>query len=292
MALKKKYLIITLACVTFVGAWFAMLASNMLGSDLGNKAVGFANMTIFASMPAVFVALTFVVALLYLVRVHKHPDCKKRLSRLYLIYAIVFGALGFVFSILAGATVYHNFVGPNPFPGYLIIFMVLEVAQVCAGVFFLLKLKKLPEDTDKIQIKVSYVFKTIGWFLFICLLLNRLGMFVTFPFYVYLRNFYKTFPFYLYLLLPTFLGVIEVMHIFKWGDKKLISILTYVALGLNVVFFAYTALMGINDTGFISSVSVVMPLERLASKPLEILIHFLAYTGVGVALIVQNKKAK
>lgn len=292
MSLKKKYLIICLACVTFVGAWFAMLASNMLGSDLANKDVGLANMTIFASMPAVFVALTFVVALLYLVRVHKHPDCKKRLSRLYLIYLIVFGALGFVFSILTGTTVYHSFVSPNPFPGYLIIFMVLEVISICAGVFFLLKVKKLPEDTGKIQIKVSYVFKTIGWFLFICLLLNRLGMFVTFPFYVYLRNFYKTFPFYLYLLLPTFLGVIEVMHIFKWGDKKLISILTYVALGLNVVFFAYTVLMGINDTGFISSVSVVMPLERLASKPLEILIHFLAYTGVGVALIVQNKKAK
>ena len=293
MLKKRSHILIALALITFVGAWFAMLASNMLGSDLANKDVGFGNMTLFVSLPAVFFVLTFVVTILYIIRMHKHPDCLKRLTRLYSIYYIVFGVLGVVFSIVGGLVCYGTLVGPNPFPGYLIIFMILNLLVACAGGYGLLVCtKKLPEDQGKVKVGVVYVLKTIGWFLFVCLLLNRLGMFVTFPFYVYLRNFYKTFPFYLYLLLPVFLGVIEVLHIYKVGSKKLISILTYVALGLNVALFGYIVAMGVTDTAFISSVSQAMPLERLASKPLEILIHFVAYTGVGVALLIQNRKAK
>jgi len=290
---KRSHIFLALALITFVGAFFAMLASNMLGSDLGNKAVGFTNMTIFVSLPAVFVALTFVVTLLYIIRMHKHPDCLKRLTRLYSIYYTVFGGLGFVFSIVGGLVCYGTLVGPNPFPGYLIIFMILNLLVAGAGVYGLLVCtKKLPEDQGKIKVGVVYVLKTIGWFLFICLLLNRLGMFVSFPFYFYLRNFYKTFPFYLYLLLPVFLGVVEVLHIYKVGERKTINLLTYIGLGLNVVFFAYIVVMGATDTGFISSVSQAMPLERLASKPLEILIHFVAYNGVIAVLLIQNRKEK
>ena len=50
--------------------------------------------------------------------------------------------------------------------------------------------------------------------------------------------------------------------------------------------------MGMNDSAFISSVSQVMPLERMASKPLEMLIQLLSYLGVGAALIVQALKGK
>jgi len=171
--------------------------------------------------------------------------------------------------------------------------MILNLLVAGAGVYGLLVCtKKLPEDQGKIKVGVVYVLKTIGWFLFICLLLNRLGMFVSFPFYFYLRNFYKTFPFYLYLLLPVFLGVVEVLHIYKVGERKTINLLTYIGLGLNVVFFAYIVVMGATDTGFISSVSQAMPLERLASKPLEILIHFVAYNGVIAVLLIQNRKEK
>ena len=171
--------------------------------------------------------------------------------------------------------------------------MVLNLVLIGGGVFALLNIKKLKEDEGIVKIGVKYVFKTIGWFLFIMLMLNRFGMLLGAPSYVYLRNFYKTFPFYIYLLVPVFLGVIEVLYILELLPKNKILLLTYIGLGVNLALFAYIAIMGMNDTGFISSLSQAMPLERLASKPLEILIHVLSYSGVCAALLVQNlKKAK
>ena len=288
--MNKKYVILTLVVLTILGSLFTALASNMLFSDIINIAAG--SSTLFATLPAASVALFFIVAVLYVLRTYKHPDCKKRITRLYSIYLIAFGVLGLVGAILSGATIYHTFVGPNPFPGYLIIFMVLDVALIGCGVYSLLNLKKMKEDEGKVQIKVSYVFKTIGWFLFIALVFNRLGMLFGAPFYVYLRNLYKTFPFYIYLLVPLYLGVVVTFKTLDLFDNKKRMIMGFVGLGINVALFAYIAIMGITDTNFISSLSQAMPLERMASKPVEILIHFLAYTGVGIAIVLTNKKAK
>ena len=234
---------------------------------------------------------TFVVAIFYVIRIYKHPDCFKRISRLYLILAGVINLLGLVGVILSAVKVYGTFVPQNPFPGYLIIFLVLNLLLLAGACYGLVALKKVKEDEGKVEIKVSYVFKTIGWFFFIMIVLNRFGMFLGMPLYVYLRNLYKTFPFYIFLLEGLFLGFLEVAHIFELFDRKKLQILIYVGLGLNVALFAYIAVMGINDTAFISSLSPALPLERLASKPLEVLIHFLAYLGVGIALFLQNRKA-
>ena len=288
--MKRNYLIICLICLSVVGALFMALGSNMFFSDIGNIAAG--SSTILVTIPAAAVAMSFVVAILYLARIAKHPDCIKRLSRLYAIILIALNLVGVITNVAGAMMVYGTLVAKNPFPGYTIIFLVLEVLLMTIGVLGLLKAKDMKDDEGKIQIKASYVFKTIGWVLFITLMLNRLGMFLGAPMYVYLRNLYKTFPFYIYLLVPLYLGVLEMLFIFKMVDKKKLYILTFVGLGLNVVLFAYCAIMGVSDTAFISSLSEAMPLERLASKPLEILIHFLAYTGVGVALILQNKNAQ
>ena len=92
--------------------------------------------------------------------------------------------------------------------------------------------------------------------------------------------------------MPVFLGALIAMKNFELLDRKKLFLMGLIALGVNVVLFAYIALMGINNTAFVSSLSQCMPLERMASKPIEILIHFLTYTGVGVAVLVLNKKPK
>lgn len=290
--MSKKFSIISLIITTIVGSLFTALGSNMLFDDLFNKDVPFANHTLFVSLPAVSVCVIFVMLVLYIIRVYKHPDCQKRISRLYLIIAIVMGVIGVVGAVLGGVKVYGTFTGRHPFPGYLIIFMILNILIIGGAICGLVFLKKMKDDTGKVKITVKHVFKTIGWFLFISMMFNRLGMLLGAPTYIYLRNLYKTFPFYLYLLMPVFLGVLVLMSPFEILDRKKRFILGLVALGLNVCFFGYIALMGINDTAFISSLSQAMPLERMASKPLEILIHFLTYTGVGVAVLVLNKKPK
>ena len=290
--MKKKYIILSLIIVTIVGSLFTALASNMLFDDLFNKAVDFSNMTLFASLPAVSVALLFVLAIFYILRCYKHPKSVKRISRLYLILVCVFAVIGLAGAIMSGVSVYHTFVGAHPFPGYIIIFMILNILMLGGAVFGLVMLKKVKEDEEKVQINFLYVLKTIGWFLFVCLMFNRFGMFLGSPYFIYWRNFYQTFLVYLYLLVPLFLGVLEACYILKILPDKKILLMAFVGIGVNVVIFAYTVIMGINDTAFVSSLSQLMPIERMASLPIEIIIHFLSYLGVAAALIVQTHKKK
>ena len=290
--MKRKYIIIALALITIVGSLFMALGSNMFFDDIFNIAVEISHSTLFVSLPAMSVAVFFVMAVLYILRAYKRPNCIKRMSRLYAIILIVISAIGLVGAIMAGVNVYGTFVGSHPFPGYLIIFMILNVILLAGGVVGLIFSKKIKDEEDKVKINFLYVLKTIGWFLFICLVFNRFGMLLGAPTYIYLRNLYQTFPFYIYLLVPLFLGVLEAMYILKLLDKKKLFILGIVGIALNVVLFVYIAVMGVNDTAFISSLSQAMPLERMASKPLEILIHFLSYAGVGAAIMVQNREIK
>ena len=263
----------------------------MLFNDIMNIAAG--SSTILVTIPAVTFSLIFVLAVLYLLRTYKHPDCRKAISKLYLIISAALGGVGFITSILAGILVYRTMVGEQPFPGYLIIFMILNLLVFgCSIVGLLLFVKKMKDNEGKVKINFLYVLKTIGWFLFICLIFNRFGTFLGSPIFIYWRNFYKTFPFYLYLLVPLFLGVVEAMTILELFDKKKLMLLGIVGLGVNVALFIYCVIMGLLDTAFISSLSQAMPLERMASMPIEIIIHVLSYIGVGVAILLQNRKAK
>ena len=290
--MTRKRFYIYLAVLTVIGSLFMVLASNMFFDDVFNIQVKLTETTLLATGPSATFAIAWVLATLYLIRLYKHPNCFKRLSRTYLINGACLGLVGFVLAILAGVKVYHTFVGTHPFPGYLIIFMILNCLLTAGGIYGVILLRKREDDQDKIKIRVSYVFKSIGWFLFISLLFNRLGLFLGSPTYIYWRNFYQTFPVYLYLLFPLFLGVLKVLQITEVFDYKKNKLLALVAIGLNVAFFAYTALMGISDTAFVSSLSQLFPLERMAAKPVELPIHFLAYLGVGISLLVTNKKAK
>lgn len=288
--MNKKFTIISLICLTIVGALFTMLGSNMFFADISNIAVGFARSTILITIPAAIMAVMFALGIFYVIRAYKHPNCLKSINRLYLIIAIALNVVALSANIAGAFMVYGTLVSLSPFPGYTIIFMVLELAIIGGAIFGLVKNNKRPDDEGKVKITFVYVLKTIGWFMFIMLMLNRLGTLLGAPFYAYARNLYETFPFYLYLLVPTYIGALVVLTSFKMIDKKKALLLTYISIGVNVVLFAYIALMGINDTGFISSLSEAMPLERLASKPLEMLIHFVAYLGVGAALLVLNLK--
>lgn len=290
--MKKKMLIPCLAILAILGSLFTALGSNMFFDDIINIAAGAANNTLFVSFPGIAMASSFVVAVLYLIRIYKHPDCKASITKLYAIITMALGGLGLVGSILSGAVVYKNFLSSHPFPGYIIIFLILSLGLITLGVLAFLCGRKMPKDEGKIKINFLYVLKTIGWVLFIFLAFNRFGMLLGAPSYIYLRNLHQTWPFYVYLMMPMFLGVLEVLYILGILKGKKMFILSLVALGLNVAFFLYIFFAGAFDTAFISSLSQAMPLERVASKPLEILIHFLSYLGVGIALLVQNKKAK
>ena len=130
--------------------------------------------------------------------------------------------------------------------------------------------------------------KTIGWVLYTFLMFNRLGMFIGSPLFIYWRNFYQTFPFYLYLLVPLYFFIIELMHIHDVSSKKTRFIMSVIGLGIVIILSAYIVIMGKVDTMFISSLSPMMPLERLMSTPIEIVIHIASYLIISGVVILQT----
>ena len=84
----------------------------------------------------------------------------------------------------------------------------------------------------------------------------------------------------------------EVLYSLDILKKKQIFIMGIIGLGLDVLFFAYTVIQGLTSTAFISSISQIYPIDRMASLPIEILLHFLAFAGVGVALIMNSREPK
>ena len=290
--MSKRLTLAALVALTLLGRLFAILGANMFFSDIGNmSAVG--PKGFITTSPALMFAALFPTCFLYVLRYYLRPKTFKRMTRLYVIIAMALSFVGLLCTILSGVMVYGSFVKPYPFPGYLIIFLVLHILVLGGGAFALVKLQKLPEDEERFKVTVKHVFKTLGWFLFTSLAMERFGLFVASPVYIYWRNFYMTFPFYLFLLVPAFLGTVKVLDLLGCLEKpNLKLILSIVGLACTVVLFVAIAVPGILYTSYVSSVSTAMPLERLASKPVELLIHLASNLAVGTILLVQALKAR
>ena len=289
--MSKRNTIIALVVLTLVGSLMTALASNMLFSDIANIA---STPVFLVSLPPTALGVFLVSAVLYVLRLYQRPKTFKKLSKHYLIVTASCGFVCFLTALLSGVVVYGNLLSPYPFKGFVLIFMILGFLLCAAALCGLLVfLKKAPEDEETFKVNAKHVFKTIGWFLFICLTFNRFGMLLGAPSYIYLRNLYMTFPFYLLLLAPLFLGTVKVLRMLEViKDNKLNLILSIAALAFAVVLELVVIVIGASDSALISAVSPAMPLERLASMPVETIIHFLSYTAVGVILLLQALKAR
>ena len=288
--MEKKITLASLLVTAIIGSLTVLLSSNMFFADIGNIAMGPSGMLV--TFPALMLSALFVLLTFYLIRLYKRPKTVKRLTRFYLIFACALSGVGLLTSILAGAVYYGSFVSAHPFPGYVIIMMVLHILVIGGAIFALLKVKKLPEDEEQFKVTPKYVFSTIGWTLFIGLAYNRFGTFLGAPLWIQWRTFYMSFPFFIYLLTPMALGVVKVLDIFGYlENKKKALILNASIIGVAVVLFVVTAIVAMEETMFISSVSQAMPLERLASMPIESIIHLLSYLAVAGIGIFQDIKA-
>ena len=288
--MNRKLTIILLVAITVVGSLFVMLTNNMFFSDIANIAVLGKNSTVLVTVAANCLAGIFVTYFFFVIRLYRYPKCTKRICRLYTTITCVFAFIGLITTILSATVIYKNFLSPYPFDGFCVVFLVVYILLLGGGIAGLFMINKLPEDEEKRKITVKYVFETIGWFLFMSLMFNRFGNFLVAPVYIYWRVFFMTFPFYLYLLVPVYLGVIVVLDRVGLLTKEQKRLHSIIALAVNVVLFTAIVIISVNNTIAISAVSQTMPLERLASKPIEIIIHVLAYTAVGLILLIPTIK--
>ena len=289
--MNKKFAIISLIIVALLGSLLTFYASNLFFSDVANFGAGFSNVTLFATLPGMLLGAIFIAAPLYIIRFYKRANSRKILTRNYLLIAIALAAFGMIFAILAGIINYRgNFVS-YPFPGYLIIMIVLDVLIIAGSAVCLLKfVPKMVDDTEKFKVNFLHVLHTIGLYLLIALAFNRFGAFLLMPVYAQFSTLYKTFVYYLFLLIPMALLVIKTLKILEIGKGYFIPLL--VVGILNIGLFASIIVLGMNDSAFISAVSAAAPLERLGSMPMEIMIHFVVYLGVSIYYIIKEKISK
>ncbi len=293
--MNRMKVLISLIVLTIVSSLIAVQSTNCFMYDVINiKALFSGAPVIIATLPPLLLSAITVLAFLGIIRTYLRPNSKKKLMKNYLIISIVLSGLGFITSLLAGIVVYKSLVNNNPFPGYSLLLMIVHLIILGSALYGLLFcLKKVEDDTEVVKVNFFHVLKTIGWFLFISMVYNRLGAFLAIPTYIYLRNLYLTFPFFLYLLVPVAIGVYKVLLLLGYiKDIKKKKIWSIVLLAVNVCLFIPVVIIGMLNTGAVSAVSFAMPLERISSMPVEIIIHFLTYTGVMVLLLVKAFKEK
>ena len=290
--MSKKFSLVALAIIAVLGSLMAFAASNLFFTDVPYFGPHIMDTAIFLSFTTLLFGAYFVIGAMYIVRSYLKPNIRKKMSKTYLKTTMVLAGLGFVFAILAAVINYNgNFLASAPFPGFIILMMVAHLLVLGGSIFALLKpVKALPEDTEEFKVGAKHVFFTMGWFLFTALAFNRFGAFLTMPIYVELRNFYQTVFFYLFLLVPMAILVKKVFDVFELKLNRFLFVI--IVFAINLVLFLVVAIIGLNDTTFVSSLSPAMPLERLAAKPVEIIIHFASQFGILLAWLIREIKAK
>ena len=289
--MSKKFVILSLAIIAIFGSLVTFYGANMFFGDVSNFSAGFMNTTLFVSLPMMLFGALLIAAPLFVVRFYQRPNSRKVLCRNYLFIAIALGAFGMIFTILGAVLNMHSFVKPYPFPGYLIIMLVLHILIIaCSAVALFKFVLKMPEDTEKYKVSVLHVLHTLGLYLLIALAFNRFGAFLLAPVYVQWSTLYKTFVYYLFLLIPMALLVIKVLKILEIGKSLLIPVI--VVAVLNVGLMLAVVLLGKNDSAFVSAVSAAAPLERLGSMPMELIIHFVSYLGVSIYYLIKEIKGQ
>ena len=291
MKMSKNITVICLVVLTIAGSFLAFLSNNMFFGDIVGIGAGFGVGTNLVTFPPLALSAEVVALMLYLIRMYKRPENAKALTFTYSIIFIALSAVGFIGALLSGIVVYHSFVKPYPFPGYVIIFMIVHLILIGAAVFMLLNNKKREDDLETFKMNAKHIFKTLGWYLFISLSLNRLGSALVSPFYIQWSTFYYTFPFYISLLIP--MGLCAIRGLFEFDmlpNKKLNMGLIIGFCGLYVALFVYTAIIGSSNTEFISAISQALPLERIAAKPVELPIHLASVIAVSAILLLRAIK--
>lgn len=292
--MNRKTSLIALIITVVLGSVVTFYSSNMFFADIANFEGGFLQTTFFASVPGMMLGLIFLLISLFIIRANKRPNTVKRLAKTYLIIQCSFALVGLIGAILAGFINYQSFIKPYPFPGYLIIAIIIHSLFIIASiVLYILVNKYFKEDTERFKVTIKHVGYTFAVSFYTLLAFNCLGAFLLSPVYIQWRTLYKTFPFYLSLLIPVIYfiyRVLDMFNLFKRRKDRLFLASEYLAA--SIILPTTSFIIGMLDTQFISAISPVLPLERLASMPIDMILHTIIYIISGVIIFVHELRRK
>lgn len=282
--MDKKRNIISLIVLILVGSFVTFYTSNLIMSDVSNMFYGVHNADCISSLPGFLFAIEFVVATIYLLRVTRRGQYKKKTILLYSKYLLILSAIGLASSIYSGVVVYDSIFAPYPFPGYTILGIIVHTLIIAGAIVVLNLAKNIPNDTEKRRIDFGYVVYSIAIFVIIFITYNRLGALMWGVTYIQVSSLWLTFPFYLSLLLPLALMIHILLYFFGVFNKYPVIAIVYDVIFLIVNAMLGTAVfwIGAVNTAFISAISPALSLERLWTKPVDNIIHFVVLLLIGL----------
>ena len=274
--MKRKTAIILLIIITLAGSFMTFYVSNMIFSDVGNTFYGLHDTFFVGSIPGFMIVPDVVLATLFVIRYYMRPKFRRKMVKLYTTLLAVFSVIGIATAVYAGAKLYDSFLEPYPFPGYVVISIVVHALLLAGAIYVKAALvKKMPEDPAKRKIQVGYVIYTLVLAILIFFAYNRLGALLWMPVYVHARTLYMTFPFYIWLLVPMALLAHVGFRVFDTYDRikngDIINLI--IVLCAHTILSAVVIYLGMNNTQFISAISPALALERLATMPIDTILQ-------------------
>lgn len=301
MIKPRFYDVIAIVLYLLLGSFFVFFASNAFFCNVVNYVNKLNYPYVFATLPLFTLAIEVVAFLIFLVRfLRLDVIYRSHHIRTYCIHFFVYSCVGLLFSLIA-MIVYKDPLFSNPFPGVLLVFLLIHLAIIIfVSICFFYSKKHPRNDSEERFIyggKYCFYSALLGVFTFFAM--NRFGAFIQSFFYMEYRHFWLTILFYLSLCAPLLmlvalinpmLGITSKEHYFKQEN-----IVWFTFLGVNLATALYVIIVGINEPLLISLVSASMPLERLITFPIDAILLY----GVNILLpigriiyIYKNRKVE
>ena len=282
---------ILLIVLGIIGSMATFYGLNLLFSDVANMMMSSISIDLVTTFPGLIISLDFILASIYVLRYVRRPEYKKRMSLLYCIILGVFSLIGVITTIISGVVVYGSLNAPYPFAGYMVICLVIHfiLLGLAIGGYYAAR-KLMPEDPERRKMRVGYVCYTITLSMLFCFAYYRLGADLLAPVFIQWRTLYLTWPFYLAMLVPTGILVHTILYTFNVYrvHQKAGIIHAAICEGLCIVLCLTVVLIGMNNTQFISAISPVLPLERLAALPIDTIVFILFMNGFGIFELIYS----
>ena len=212
--------------------------------------------------------------------------------RKYSLLMLIFSIFGFAFSIVCGTYVYHTFVGEYVFVAYPLFMLIVHTALLGSSCYVFVKsfikiIKEKPEREWKN--KNTYWVKELAIANLLIFGLEKLGAIVLLPLLWSSYDSSYVIPFYIQLLIPITLFVIYMIDQHWKHDKKLNIILYGSVLLYSVMSLTYMLIIAHNSYPLVvNSLSPIMQLERLITKPLGFIVLYLVSITMSYVLFTYN----
>ena len=287
--MSKKTAGIILIILIVVGSIFTFYSANLLFSDLANIFPGYKDNNFIASLPLCMTMNQFILAIIYVARYIRHPEYVKSMTKKYLIIFMAFSLVGIITSIMSGVMIYHSFFKPYPIPAYCFTMILVNVIFIATAVYFyILTVKRMPEDKEKRPFSLKHVFHTMGISFMVFFSLERFGAFLYFPFYIQWRTIYLSWPFVFTLLAPLSMLIQSYLYIYPEYNKKPLIGLIYAIINISVALASHLAICitGYYNTKLLSAISPAMAIDRLDCSTKSLILIVVVTFGIGILGLV------